>query len=149
MHIYPKIKDAQIITMEFKNGMEKLKENHEGETVVFNYNFTTYNKPFETFYQKIDYKKVLYYNYFSLSFFKGYRPYLEDFCKCDISYFYTFYKFLKEDTPETTIILDEATRIRVLEEYLKEVNEFNIQFVPTHLRLNNLGGEFSAYRIEK
>ena len=140
----------------FEKTFEYLGKEFSDNVLVYNTGFVTKNKPYETFYQRKYFKKFYSYNYFATQLSQWYRPYLEKECNCKLSQLGTFYEYLRiQEYP--VLLLDRNDRIKLLENYLLEVNNLPQQFkevsVPKNikqfLKTQSFRQELNVYRLSK
>lgn len=124
--IHHKIEFSKNNTKVFKDAMELLRKKYADETLVFNTVYVSYNRPFETFYQRNYFKNFYVFNYYATQFSPTYRPYLEEQCNCNVSELHSFYDYLTKNG-NSAVLIDNAERIKVLDDYLYEV--YNKKFV--------------------
>ena len=104
----------------FKKSFEWLGKHYNTSVMVYNTGFVTKNRPYETFYQKDNFKDFYFFNYYATQLSPWYRPFIEKVCICDVGKFYTFYDYLK-NRKEEVVLLDYPEREKILSDYLNVV----------------------------
>jgi hypothetical protein len=104
----------------YTQSFEWLGQHYPNHTLVMNTVFVTMNRPYQTFTQGEPFANFFLYNYYAFSLSKTYRPFLESKCRCDVGDFYSFYDYLASQT-SPVMLLDNPSRVPILEEYLDKV----------------------------
>ncbi len=138
----------------FTNSFSWLGDHFPEHILVVNTSFVTMNRPHEVFKQGEPFKEFFIYNYYSFQLSKTYRPFIESKCKCKAGDFHSFYDYLAgQGAP--VIVLDNASRVPILEEYLEKVSQSPHRFermelpedVQSQLYAQSYKDSLSLYRM--
>lgn len=151
--INQKVLFAKSFTSSTKNAYEWLHKNYPDATVVINDRFITFNRPYETFYQRKYFKHFYFFNYYGIQYSSFYRAYLEKECSCNIKNHIKFYDYLIEDNSKV-LILDRPKRAQVLSKYLRMVYNQEYTFTPMpsqniNFNLAGFGEDFGLFTLGK
>lgn len=105
----------------FEKTFDWISHNFKDHKVVINTVIMFTRKPYKSFEYTNRIKELHYYNAGSRHLSPIGRAYIERKCDCNAGDFYSFYDYLSKSAPEV-VVIDHPIRIRMLEKYLRDVN---------------------------